>query len=180
MNKTKIQNFQIFSVIFTFMLGTLLHFTFNLSGQDKIVAVFSSINESVWEHLKLIYFPMLITTVIGYFCFNKSIFNFLCAKTIGILTSICFTIIFFYTYTGIIGNTIAFVDILSFFITIILGEYLSYRLIVKSFNCNNKVSIIILALFFISFFIFTFFTPNIGLFKDPLTDQYGIVQKYIT
>ncbi len=57
MDKNKIRNYQIFSVIFTFILGTLLHFTYELSGGNLVVASFSAINESVWEHLKLLYFP---------------------------------------------------------------------------------------------------------------------------
>ena len=65
MDIKKIRNFQIFSIVLAFVLGTLLHFTYKLSGENKIVAVFSSINESVWEHLKLLYFPMLLSTIIG-------------------------------------------------------------------------------------------------------------------
>ena len=178
MNKTKIRNYQILSIIFTFILGTLLHFTYNLSAQNSIVALFSSINESVWEHLKLVFFPMAITTIIGTFYFNKNVPNFLCSKTVGILVSMLFTIIFFYTYTGVLGNNIAFIDISSFFITTLLGEYVSYKLIMSKFNCNNIIALIVLLALFISFFIFTYFTPNIGIFKDPLTGQYGIIKKY--
>ena len=116
MNISKIRNYQIFSSFFTFILGTLLHFTYELSGNNQIVALFSSINESVWEHLKLLFFPMLISTIIGYFYFGKSIPNFLCSKTIGIIVSITFTVIFFYTYTGILGKNISYIDIGSFFI----------------------------------------------------------------
>ena len=180
MNKKIVKHYQIFSIIFTFLLGTLLHFTFNLSGQNNIVALFSSINESVWEHLKLVFFPMVISTIIGSFYFNKNISNFLCSKAIGILTSMFFTIIFFYTYTGVLGNNIAIIDISSFFIATFLGEYVSYKLIISGFNCNNKVSIIVLFVLSICFFIFTYFTPNIGIFKDPITGQYGIIQKYLT
>lgn len=180
MNKKKIRNYQIFSVIFTFILGTLLHFTYNLSGQNNIIALFSSINESVWEHLKLIFFPMLINTIIGTFYFNKNVPNFLCSKTVGILVSMFFTIIFFYTYTGVLGNNIAFIDISSFFITIVLGEYVSYTLIINKFNCNNIIALIVLLILFIAFLTFTYFTPNIGIFKDPITGQYGIIQKYLT
>ena len=68
----KIRNYEIFSIIFTFVLGTLLHFTYQLSGENKIVEMFSAINESVWEHLKLVYFPMLITTIIGLIYFGKN------------------------------------------------------------------------------------------------------------
>ena len=58
MSNEKIKNYQIFSVIFIFILGTLLHFTYDLSNGNQIIATFSSINESVWEHLKLLYFPI--------------------------------------------------------------------------------------------------------------------------
>ncbi len=128
MDKNKIRNYQIFSAIFTFILGTLLHFTYKLSGENIIVASFSAINESVWEHLKLLYFPMLLTLIIGYCYIGKNAPNFLCSKTIGIITSMLFTIIFFYTYSGILGKNIAIVDISLFFVATILGEYVAYRL----------------------------------------------------
>ena len=67
MNKNKIKKIQIFSIIFTFILGTLLHFTYKLSGNNQLVGVFSAVNESTWEHLKLVFFPMLLTIIIGYF-----------------------------------------------------------------------------------------------------------------
>lgn len=174
MSKTKIRNYQIFSIIFTFILGTLLHFTYNLSGQNPLVGIFSSINESTWEHLKLLYFPMLLTTIIGYFYFDKKIPNFICSKTVGIITAMLFTVIFFYTYTGVLGKNIAIIDISSFFIATILGEFVSYVLIINNFKCSNKIAIIVLIILFVCFTIFTFYTPKIGLFKDPITNKYGI------
>lgn len=171
MTKTKIRNYQIFSIIFTFILGTLLHFTYDLSGQNPFVGIFSSINESTWEHLKLLYFPMLLTTIIGYFYFDKKVPNFICSKTIGIITAMLFTVIFFYTYTGVLGKNIAIIDIASFFIATILGEFVSYVLIINNFKCSNKIAIIVLILLFVCFAIFNYFTPNIGLFKDPITNK---------
>ena len=113
-DKKSILIFQIISVIFTIILGTFLHFTYEWSNENLLVGLFSAINESTWEHLKLLFFPMLITTIIGGFYFGKTISNFLCAKTIGIIASILFTIIFFYTYTGIIGTNFAVLNILTF------------------------------------------------------------------
>ena len=174
MNIKKIRNYQIFSTIFTFILGTLLHFTYQLSGENKFIALFSSVNESTWEHLKLLYFPMLLTTIIGYFYFKKTISNFLCSKAVGILVAIAFTIIFFYTYTGVLGKNIAIIDISSFFIATILGELTSYLLIINKFKCNNIIAIIVLIILFFCFKQFTFKAPHIGLFRDPLTGQFGI------
>ena len=121
----KFKNYQIISIIFTFILGTLLHFTYQLSGENQVVAIFSAINESVWEHLKLLYFPMLLTTIIGYFYIGKSIPNFLCAKTMEIIASMLFTVVFFYTYTGILGKNIAVIDISSFFIAVFIRRIYS-------------------------------------------------------
>ena len=176
MDKIKIKSYQIVSAIFVCILGTLLHFTYEFFGENIFIAVFSAVNESVWEHLKLLFFPMLFSTIIGYFYIQKNAPNFLCSKTLGIITSMLFIIIFFYTYTGIIGKSIVFIDIASFFIAVILGEYLSYKLMISNFKCNNILAIIILMIILICFIVFTYFSPNIGLFKDPLTNQYGIIK----
>lgn len=178
MEKKKIRNYQIFSVIFTFILGTLLHFTYELSGENLFVGLFSAVNESVWEHLKLLYFPMLITTIIGYFYLGKDKTNLVCSKTIGIIVSMLFIIIFFYTYTGVLGKNIDIINITSFFVAVLLGEYISYigyALIKNSFKCNKIKSIIILLILFFCFIVFTFYTPNIGIFKAPIAGGCGII-----
>lgn len=176
MDNAKIRNYQIVSVIFVCILGTLLHFTYEFFGQNILIAPFSAVNESVWEHLKLLFFPMLLTTIIGYFYIGKNVPNFLCSKLFGIIASMLFIIIFFYTYTGIIGKSIVFIDIASFFIAVILGEYLAYKLIISNFKCNPIITIMILAIILICFVVFTYLTPKIEIFRDPVTNQYGIIK----
>ncbi len=166
--------FQIVSVIFAIILGTLLHFTFQWSENNYFVAAFSAVNESVWEHLKLVFFPMLITTIIGYFYFKDSVPNYLCAKTFGILVAITFITVFFYSYTGIIGKNFAVLDIGSFFVAILLGEYLAYKKINPNYLCNKIISIVILCIILFSFIFFTYFPLRIGFFKDPVIGTYGI------
>ena len=136
MKKNKILKFTIFSGIFVMILGTLLHFTYEWSGNNTFVASFSAVNESTWEHLKLLFFPMFLTTILGYFYFRKISSNFLCAQLLGILTAILFTITFFYTYTGIVGTNFAFVNISIFFVAVVLGELVSYKILVSDFKCN--------------------------------------------
>ena len=87
--------FQIFSTIFVLILGAILHFTYMWSGNNTFVGLFSAVNESTWEHLKLIFFPMLITLIVGYFVFKYSFPNYICSKLIGILIAMSFTVIFF-------------------------------------------------------------------------------------
>ncbi len=102
--------------------------------------------------------------------------NFLCSKTLGIITSMLFTIIFFYTYSGILGKNIAIIDITSFFVATILGEYVAYTLMNIKLKCNNNIAIFALILIGICFIIFTYFTPKLGIFKDTITRQYGIIR----
>ena len=174
LKKNSILIFEIISSIFIMILGTLLHFTFKWSNNNVIVGTFSAINESTWEHLKLIFFPMLITLVIGYFYKEKNTSNYLCAKVLGIIVAIVFIITFFYTYTGIIGKNFAIVDITSFFIAVVLGQYVAYKKMKLKSSCNKVIAIIILLVLYFCFLIFTFFPPHIALFKDPITGMFVI------
>lgn len=171
--KNNILKIEVIITILTLILGILLHFTFEWSNNNLIIGCFSSVNESTWEHLKLIFFPMLLSTVIVSFISKKE--NYICSKTKGILIALSFVIIFFYTYTGIIGNNITFLDISSFFIAIILGEFYSYQKIKNNNSCNNLIAIIILLVLTLCFILFTFFPPHIGLFKDPVNNMFGII-----
>ena len=173
MNKS-IFKFQLLSAIFIAILGTIFHFTYDWSGKNFIIGLFAAVNESTWEHLKLLFFPNLITIIIGYFYIGKNIPNFLCAKTLGLIISILFTIIFFYTYTGVLGYNIAIINILTFYIAVILGEYTAYKIMLSNSMCNKKFAIIALGILFACFIIFTFNIPQIGLFEDPINGGYGI------
>ena len=177
-NNKKLFLYQIISLILSSILGILFHFTYNLSGNNKIIALFSAVNESTWEHLKLIFFPMLIPTILGYIFLKDNFSNFLCVRTIAIISAMLFTIIFFYTYTGILGKNIAFVDISSFFISILIGEYITDLLINNKIKCNKTIAIAFLFFILILFVIFTFNPPKIQLFKDPITSSYGIFKLF--
>ena len=174
LKKNNILILEIISTIFIMISGVLLHFTFEWFNNNALIGTFSPINESIWEHLKLLFFPMLITTIIVYFYAGKNISNYLCAKVQGIILAISFTIVFFYTYTGIIGTNFAIIDIISFFIAVALGQYVTYKKIQSASSCNNLIAIIILLVLYLCFLIFTFYPPHISLFKDSITGMFGI------
>ena len=166
----KIKTAQIIVIILSLIIGTILHFTYELSGENNFVASFSAVNESTWEHLKLVFFPMLILGIIEYFVVKKESNNYIEAKTIGIFTAICFIIVFFYTYTGILGTNFFVIDILTFILSIIIGEYVAYRLMTienQSTTLSKVLSIGILIFLLLCFIIFTYNPPKVNLFKDP-------------
>ena len=155
MNIQKIRKYQIFSVIFTFILGTLLHFTYQLSNNNIIVGLFSAINESTWEHLKILFFPMLLITIIGSIYFKNMYPNYLCISVNSILIGLLFIIIFFYSYTGIIGTNYPILDIGSFVIAVMISELYTYINVIKYNTCNKILSVVILIVLTILFIIFT-------------------------
>ena len=173
----KVLKAQLIVILFSLILGTLLDFTYEWSGESLFVGSFSAVNESVWEHLKLVFFPMVIATIIEYFFIKKDVNNYIEAKTIGIFVAISFIVDGFFTYSGIIGTSIIFIDILLFVISIILGEYVAYKLMKRddeSTVLTESLSVIILLFLFMCFVIFTYLPPEVNLFRDVTTGVYGI------
>ena len=166
-NKKSILRLEVISTIFIMISGVILHFAYEWSGNNILVGILTPINESVWEHLKLLFFPMLVTLIIGYFYEGEDYENYICSKTLGIISSMIFTVIAFYTYSGIIGTNIDFINIALFFVAVILGQYISYKNIFSNKSCNLKTTITFLILVALLFIYFTFSPPNIALFKVP-------------
>ena len=167
--------FELAGIVFIIIFGSILHFTFEWSGGQAVVGVFSAVNESVWEHLKLGFWPALVFVLIE-FKYLKKTSNFLSAKAIGIyLIPIIITVIF-YSYTAILGESILVIDILSFVIAVIVGQLVSFRLMIGKTLPDNldMVSLIALILLGLAFVLFTFYPPQLALFQDPLTGGYGI------
>jgi hypothetical protein len=104
--------YELIGMFFIIILGSLLHFTFELSGHQAIVGVFSAVNESVWEHLKLSYWPALAYALIEYRYLKKLTNNFITAKTVGIYLMPILITIFFYAYTAVIEDSLI-IDILT-------------------------------------------------------------------
>ena len=121
-----------FGIAFIFLLGSLFHFTYELSNNNIIISLFSSTNESIFEHTKLIVYPTIIWYIIYYLKNYKdtnknTLFS---SMIINIIISIISIITIFYTIKGLFGNTNLTLDILIFLISIILGIYhanISYK-----------------------------------------------------
>lgn len=174
---SKLLKSQIIVIISCLFLGTLLYFTYKWSGENSIIASFSAVNESVWEHFKLVFYPMLLMGIIEYPFIKDLVNNYIEAKTIGIFVAISFIVVSFFTYTGIIGTSFLLVDILIFIVSIVLGEYVSYRLMKRkkeSTICSKILAGIIIIFLLICFIVCTYNTPQVNLFRDFKTGNYGI------
>lgn len=162
------------SIIFSLILGTILHFLFEWSGENIFVGSFSAVNESIWEHLKLSFFPMLVVAIIGYYLFGKNESNYIKGNSIGIIFSIIFTVATFYIYSGIIGNNFGIINVLIFILSIIFGEIMAYKIVGTEKPADQVTYLLLIMILFICFILFTYFPPKIALFKDPITGGFGI------
>lgn len=173
----KILKMQIIVIVVSLILGTLLHFTYQWSGENLFVASFSAVNESVWEHLKLVFYPMLIMAIKGYPFVKNIANNYIEAKTIGIYIAMSFMVVTFFSYTGIIGTNFAIMNILIFIISIILGECGSYKLMRRKNESTILTKVlagIVIIFFMICFILCTYYTPEVNLFRDFSNGVYGI------
>ena len=71
--------------LFTGALGVLLHFLYEWSGGNTLAAAFSAVNESTWEHMKLLFFPMFVFSVFQVCIMGRNYPNFLAARAASIL-----------------------------------------------------------------------------------------------
>jgi hypothetical protein len=177
MERRRIFFYELAGIVFIIVFGSIVHFTFEWSGSQAIVGVFSAVNESVWEHLKLGFWPAIVFALIEYRYLRKLTGNFLFAKTVGIYLIPVVIMVLFYSYTAILGESILVIDILTFVIAVIVGQLVSYRLLTwKTLPYNlNRISLIALILLGLAFVLFTFYPPQLAMFQDPITGEYGIV-----
>lgn len=176
----KRKKYYMIAFLFCMGLGILLHFTYKISNYNQVIGLFSPVNESVWEHLKLLFYPMLCISIIFYLKDRKNIQNYWFAKMLGILAAMMFVVVFFYTYTGIIGKNYIILDIGSFAMSILLGEYVMYKILrINKLYKLEIFSLIILFIILYFFIIFTKYPPRIPLFEDPVYGTFGEEPKRI-
>ncbi|MBQ1950336.1 MAG: hypothetical protein II363_01880 [Clostridia bacterium] len=174
--KKSLSFWQFAGFVFTCLAGTLLHFFYDWSGQNLFVALFSGVNESVWEHMKLLFFPLFAFALFESRHFAKEYENFWCVKLIGILLGISLIAVLYYTYTGALGVSADWFNITIFFIAAAATYRIETKLMKSDYACrlSPAASFGFICLLAVLFFVFTFAPPYIPLFQDPVTKTYGI------
>lgn len=174
--KKSLSFWQFAGFVFTGVAGTLLHFLYDCTG-STFIALFSAVNESIWEHMKILFFPMFVFALLESRYFAKDYENYWCAKLIGILIGLTIIPTMYYTYTGALGVSADWFNILIFFIAAAAVFIIETWLMKgdKSFCKSPTAAIAILCLIAVLFMFFTFTPPKIPLFQDPITKTYGLV-----
>lgn len=177
MNTKLYRTLSIIGVPVIYLIASALHFFYDLSNGSVLSILFSAVNESVWEHVKIFAVAYVIWSFVELFWAKPPFRKFITSKTIGLYFLSLSIIVFFYSYTTITGDAILPVDLISSFVFVALSQYISYRLVTGENSVSDyfAIALMLIMLYFVMFFSFTLFPPEIDLFKDPVTGMYGII-----
>ncbi len=166
----KLKN-NIISFIVIGAMGALFHFVYKWTGENYIIGFVFPVNESTWEHLKMIFYPTVIYSAFEYFILKVKTDNYLTATAMGIFAGKLTTVTLFYLYSGILGFNVDFLNIIIYYISIIVLLTVKNR-IIKSEKYSSKnaslLSGIYLLLCAFLFAVWTYNPPSLGIFTPPI------------
>jgi hypothetical protein len=164
-------------IFFGILFGSFLHFSYELSGGLRAVALISAVNESTWEHLKIGFWSAFIFGIFEYLNYGRGVRNFFIAKASTLLIIPVAIILFFYGYTILIEHNL-FLDISIFILAIILGYTASYKTLIsnKDLSRCEKYAKMAIAILVLVFALFSYLPLHNFLFEDPISGGYGIIK----
>ena len=163
--------------LFTGVLGTLLHFVYEWSGGSALAAWFSAVNESTWEHMKLLFVPLFLFSLVQVCLLGRNYPNLPAVRALGALAGIVLIPVLFYTYTGVLGFHVVWADIAVFFLADLGAFALDFCLLRRGKLSSRWMQLLGLAVLWGLAFCFvwcTFRPPRLALWRDPVTGLYGI------
>ena len=169
---------QLFGFGVTSLLGTILHFLYDWLGDARWIAPFSGVNESTWEHMKLLFWPMLLFAAVQR-VFADGREDFWCIKLRSVSLGLILIPIIFYTYNGAIGTSPDWVNISIFFVATAIAYTYEYKLFKNGVvGCKSSAALIALASIALMFVIFTFDPPKLSIFADPTASFLNFCRGY--
>lgn len=174
-----LKRYTIAGLIFVLITGTTAHFVYEWSGCNRLLGLFFPVSESTWEHMKLIFFPLLLYSLFMTHKLKDSYPCIRCSLMCGIITGTFLIPVIFYTYSGILGRNYMILDIATFAVSVIAAFAVIYRLTDKcTYNgkCRPLVTVfltITVASMFAGFVVFTYAPPQLGIFEKPAETTAG-------
>lgn len=169
-SKSQESKWILYSVPFLFIIGSLFHFAYDFTGENIIIGFFTPINESIWEHIKLILTPLLLWWIL-YYVFNHKKYNinkdrWFNATFFAIITGIILVPALYYLYIGALGIESLVIDVLILFFSILFAQLVGYHFYKHLKGINYLAPIILLIIIVTIFMIFTVSPPDFPIFKS--------------
>lgn len=165
----------VLGILFVLFVGTLAHFLYDLSDNNHMIGLFTPVNESVWEHMKLLFFPMLLYSLFMVSHLKDDYPCIVSSSCFGILAGTLLIPILYYAYTGLLGRDYFILDIGTFIVSVLFAFWISYRL---TLSCKAKPCTaflcILTGILFICFIRFTYHPPALAIFAEPSTETSAV------
>ncbi len=178
----KLRNLEIIGTLLIFLSGILLHFLYDITQKSVVGILFGCVNESIWEHSKVFALALCVWTIIELACSVPYFRQFIVAKVFSLYLQCTVIITGIFLYQNITEKIIPLskVGIISFF-AVVISQFTAYKFTISEKDIRELFPLALgfLFLFFIIFFCFSVVPPHMVVFKDPLTQIYGIIPKNI-
>ncbi len=162
-----LKRFCVIGFLVTTILGVISHFVYEWTGGNFLVGLFFPMNESTWEHMKLLFFPMFLFALVAgkkmerqYPCIYNAMFT-------GILVGLALIPTLFYTYSGILGFFLDWVNIAVYVLSVLVAYIVVYRVSLTCRNKNPMVLRIVMYVLLVAFMVFSVYLPKLGIFSAP-------------
>jgi hypothetical protein len=167
----------LFMIVPLGLLGSVLHFLFDWTKHNRVVAFFSAVNESYWEHIKIAIWPVLMLQVVLFSLGGYQYLSFVPAATIALYSIPVSMVGLVFVYKWFTKRNILWLDISIFFVCIAIAQ--SIFVLVLEQLAPTTGTVVISGLFFfglvVAFLLFTFRPPKEpDLFLDPIKNDYGL------
>lgn len=167
---------KIISVVFCMLLSVLCHFIYPIFP-NPVTSILFPVNESIWEHMKLITIPLILASLLEYILYKVLEIpcnNFILSIGISAIFGIMFYLILYLPITAIFNhNFIIAITIL--LLTLIFSEFISFLVInIDKVKYSNLIGFLLIIINIIVFAILTYNPPKNYLFYDTQTKSYGI------
>ena len=170
-----LKKLKILGVILAFFLSFIFHFVYDLFP-NFITSIFFPVNESIFEHMKIIFGCILLSGVVQKIIVIKNDLNYnnICISNVIVaFLSIFIFLIMFIPIYSLIGENLP-ITLIIMLITYIISQILSIYIIKKEDMKKENFAILLVIIIYIIFGIFTYYPLKNNLFIDPIDNTYGI------
>ena len=173
-----LKKLKIVNVVIFFALSFLWHFVYDLIP-NFFTAIFFPVNESIWEHMKIIFGVIIFGSLISLILMQKfkiKYNNFYVEIIIIAILGVIFYLAIFIPLYNIFGENM-FISIGLMLITYIVMEFIGYKILLLDELDIKILPIILIVLCYILFALLTFYPPHYSIFFDETKLIYGIPLK---
>ena len=171
------RTWEIIGLLVVLAAGNLLHFVYKWSGSRPWVAVFAAVNESTWEHIKLLVVPWVIWSIVEWLALRGNPSPVLAARAVGLLAGILTIPLLFYAYQGITGQNVDLVNIIIFQVAVLIAFWVSWAVQNRRKLTGVFWQIIggvVLLGAWAAMVWWTYFPSDLPVFMDPQTKLRGL------